>query len=163
VAKAVMELMPETMKGTLVEIGDLPFYNQDDEPNPPARWVAFRDRIRQCDGVLFFTPEYNRSVPGVLKNAIDVGSRPPGKSAWDSKPAAIVSASPGVMGGFGANHHLRQSLVALNVPTLAAPEAYIGGVAKLFDESGKLINDDTRALLQKFVTAYAALVERHAH
>lgn len=161
-AKAVVALMPEAMTGTLVEIGELPFYNQDDEPNPPVQWVTFRDRIRKCDGVLFFTPEYNRSVPAVLKNAIDVGSRPPGKSAWDGKPAAIVSISPGAMGGFGANHHLRQSLVALNVPTLPAPEAYIGGVAKLFDESGKLINDDTRAFLQKFVTAYAVLVERHA-
>jgi chromate reductase len=160
-AKAVMELLPETMRGTIVEIGDLPFYNQDDEPNPPAQWLAFRDRVRKCDGVLFFTPEYNRSVPSVLKNAIDVGSRPPGKSAWDNKPAAIVSVSPGAMGGFGANHHLRQSLVALNVPTLPAPEAYIGGVAKLFDENGKLINDDTRAFLQKFVNAYAALVERN--
>ena len=108
--------------------------------------------------VLFVTPEYNRSVPGVLKNAIDVGSRPYGKSAWDGKPGAVVSVSPGAIGGFGANHHLRQSLVFLNMPAMQQPEAYIGGADKLFDASGKLTNDGTREFLQKFMAAFAAWI-----
>ena len=111
----------------------MPIYNQDGDANPPAEWTAFRERIRAADAVLFVTPEHNRSVPAALKNAIDIGSRPYGKSAWSGKPGAVVSASPGGIGGFGANHHLRQSLVFLDVPAMAQPEAYIGGADKLFD------------------------------
>jgi chromate reductase, NAD(P)H dehydrogenase (quinone) len=125
---------------------------------PPGEWTAFRNRIRSAHAVLFVTPEYNRSVPSVLKNAIDVGSRPYGQSAWNGKPGAVVSASPGAVGGFGANHHLRQSMVFLNVPTMAQPEAYIGGADKLFDSSGKLVNDGTRKFLQDFMLAYEAWV-----
>lgn len=110
---------------------------------------------------MFVTPEYNRSVPGVLKNAIDIASRPYGKSAWDGKPAAVVSNSPGAMGAFGANHALRQSLVFLNMPTLQQPEAYIGNVGQLFsDASGNLANDQTREFLTKFVNAFAAWVAK---
>ena len=123
---------------------------------------SFRDSMRPVHAVLFATPEYNRSVPGVLKNAIDVGSRPSGKSIWDKKPAAIVSVSPGALGGFGANHHLRQSLVFLNMPPLQMPEAYIGGAAKLFDESGRLTNSSTRDFLSKYMQAFAAWVEKNA-
>jgi len=108
---------------------------------------------------LFVTPEYNRSVPAVLKNALDVGSRPYGSSVWDRKPGAVVSGSPGAIGGFGANHHLRQSLVFLNVPTMQQPEAYIGQVNKLFDEQGKLVSDGTRKFLQVFMQAFAHWVE----
>src|SRR5205085_8911310 len=108
------------------------------DEKPPSEWCNFRDQVRPCDGVLFVTPEYNRSVPGALKNAIDVGSRPYGQSVWDGKPGAVVSVSPGAVGGFGANHHLRQSLVFLNVPAMQQPEAYIGGAAELFDTDGKL-------------------------
>jgi chromate reductase len=111
--------------------------------------------------VLFVTPEYNRSVPGVLKNAIDVGSRPHGKSAWSGTPAAIVTVSPGAIGGFGANHHLRQSLAYLDMPTLAQPEAYIGNAGALFDDNGAITNDDRRKLLQKFVAAFASWIEKH--
>jgi chromate reductase len=111
--------------------------------------------------VLFVTPEYNRSVPAALKNAIDVGSRPYGKSAWDGKPGAVVSVSPGAIGGFGANHHLRQSLVFLNVPVLQQPEAYLGGADKLFDERGGIVNESTRGLLVKYLTAFAAWIERN--
>lgn len=114
------------------------------------------------DAVLFVTPEYNRSVPGALKNAIDVGSRPYGHSVWNGKPGAVVSVSPGAIGGFGANHHLRQSLAFLNVPTMQQPEAYIGGAGKLFDDSGKLINDDTRAFLKGFMEQFAAWIERQS-
>jgi chromate reductase len=158
VANALIELAPEGLKLSIFEIGQLPIYNQDGDDNPPAEWTAFRERVRAVDAVLFVTPEHNRSVPAVLKNALDVGSRPYGKSAWNGKPGAVVSASPSAIGGFGANHHLRQSLVFLNVPTMAQPEAYIGGADKLFDAAGKLTNDDTRKFLQGFLQSYAAWV-----
>ncbi len=162
-ANALIALAPQNLKPAIVEIGDLPLYNQDlDTASPPAEWTTFRDRLRQVQGVIFVTPEYNRSVPGLLKNAIDVGSRPYGKSVWDRKPAGVVSVSPGVIGAFGANHHLRQSLVFLNMPTLQMPEAYIGGADKLFDPGGTLVNDSTRAFLAKFMQAYGAWVEKHA-
>jgi chromate reductase len=159
-AKVLISLAPASMKLDIVEIGQLPFYNEDIETAvPPASWTAFRQRIKAADAVLFVTPEYNRSVPAVLKNALDVGSRPYGSSVWDRKPGAIVSGSPGAIGGFGANHHLRQSLVFLNVPTLQQPEAYLSRADKLFDERGKLANDGTRKFLQDFMQAFAKWVE----
>lgn len=158
-ANALMMLSPDSLALEIVEIGELPLYDQDLDDNPPAAWTEFRKRLIKFDGVLFVTPEYNRSVPGVLKNAIDVGSRPYGKSVWAGKPGAVVSVSPGAIGGFGANHHLRQSLVFLNVPTMQQPEAYIGNAANLFDESGNLANDSTREFATKFMHAFAAWVE----
>lgn len=155
VANALIELAPATLHLAHVEIAKPPIYNQDTDEAPPAEWTAFRERIRAADAVLFVTPEHNRSVPAALKNALDVGSRPYGKSAWNGKPGAVVSASPGAIGGFGANHHLRQSLVFLNVPAMPQPEAYIGGADKLFDPSGKLVNDGTRKFLQGFMAAFA--------
>jgi chromate reductase len=141
-ANALISLVPSSMKLEIVEIGQLPFYNQDLETTPPpAQWTAFRQRVMAADAVLFVTPEYNRSVPAVLKNALDVGSRPYGSSVWDRKPGAVVSGSPGAIGAFGANHHLRQSLVFLNLPTMQQPEAYVSHVDKLFDEHGELVND----------------------
>ena len=122
----------------------------------------FRERIRTADAVLFVTPEHNRSVPAALKNAIDIGSRPYGKSAWSGKPGAVVSASPGGIGGFGANHHLRQSLVFLDVPAMAQPEAYLGHADKLFGADGKLADDGTRKFLQAFMQAYAAWIAANA-
>ncbi|MEO7324342.1 MAG: NADPH-dependent FMN reductase [Dokdonella sp.] len=163
VAVALIGIAPASLQLEIVEIGDLPLYNADlDEATVPPAYTTFRERVRRAHGVLFVTPEYNRSVPGALKNAIDVGSRPYGKSVWSGKPAAIVSASPGAIGGFGANHHLRQSLVFLDMPALQQPEAYIGGVDKLFDESNKLTNDSTRQFLGRFMQAYAAWLERNA-
>ena len=156
VAHALAELAPAGMKLEIVEIGQLPLYNQDSDENPPAVFTEFRNRIKAADAVLFVTPEYNRSVPGVLKNALDVASRPYGQNAWNGKPGAVVSASIGAIGGFGANHHLRQSLVFLNVPTMPQPEAYIGTAEKLFDANGKLTDDGTRKFLTKFMQAYAA-------
>src|SRR5262249_30780058 len=144
-----------------VAIGTLHLYNQDLEAEPPPEWLAFRDRIRPLDGVLFATPEYNRSVPGVLKNAIDVGSRPFGQSVFAHQPAPVIHVSPGQYGGFGANHHLRQSCVFLDMPVMQQPEAYIAHANKIFDDSGKVV-DRTRELLQQFVTAYAAWVELFA-
>lgn len=160
VANAIVGLAPPSLKFEILEIGNLPLYNQDLDEIPPAPWTEFRERLKASDGVLFVTPEYNRSVPGVLKNAIDVGSRPYGKNVFDHKPGAVISVSIGTVGGFGANHHLRQSLVFLNVPTLQQPEAYIGEAAKLFDSSGKLTNDSTREFLRKFITSYSDWVDQ---
>jgi chromate reductase len=162
-AHAAMELAPPSLALSIVEIGDLPMYNQDFEgPGVPATFTTFRERVKRADGVLFFTPEYNRSVPGVLKNAIDVGSRPYGSNAWNAKPCAVISVSTGALSAFGANHHLRQSLVAVNMPTMQQPEAYIGGAEKLFDAQGKLINDGTRDFLGKILQAYSIWLERNA-
>jgi len=158
VANALAEVAPAELKLSIVEIAELPIYNQDGDESPPTAWTEFRVRIRRADAVLFVTPEHNRSVPAALKNALDIGSRPYGKSAWNGKPGAVVSASPGAIGAFGANHHLRQSLVFLNVPAMPQPEAYIGGVDKLFDANGRLINDGTRKFLQGFMQAYAAWI-----
>ncbi|MGA3127958.1 MAG: NAD(P)H-dependent oxidoreductase [Candidatus Korobacteraceae bacterium] len=162
VANALAELAPASLKLTIIEIGHLPIYNSDLDENPPAAWTTFRERIRTADAILLVTPEYNRSVPAALKNALDVGSRPYGKSVWNGKPGAVVSASPGAIGGFGANHHLRQSLVFLNVPAMQQPEAYIGGADKLFDANGKLANDGTCAFLRSFMQAFASWITANA-
>jgi chromate reductase, NAD(P)H dehydrogenase (quinone) len=161
-AKALIALAPPALRLEIVEIGQLPLYNQDDEANPPAASAAFKQQVQRADAVLFITPEYNRSVPGVLKNAIDIASRPYGHSAWSGKPGAVISNSPGAIGGFGANHALRQSLVFLNVPTMQQPEAYIAGVSGMFDDKGTLTNESTREFLLKFLAAYAQWVERNA-
>ena len=142
----------------IVEIAGLPLYNQDLDDSPPREWVEFRNKLKTFDGVIFVTPEYNRSVPAPLKNAIDVASRPYGQSAWSGKPAGIVSCSPGAMGAFGANHHLRQSLVFLNMPILQQPEAYIGNAAQLFNPAGGFANDSTQQFMGKFLNAYGELV-----
>ena len=163
VASAIAEVAPSSLQFSFVDIGSLPLYNQDlDTDNPPTAWTTFRDAVRPVDALLFATPEYNRSVPGVLKNAIDVGSRPYGKSVFDRKPGAVVSVSPGAIGGYGANHHLRQSLVFLNVPAMQQPEAYVGGADKLFDAAGNLTNDATKQFLTKFAAAFATWIERNA-
>lgn len=162
IARNLMKLFPSDYEVELVEIGNLPLYNEDiDTPeNVPAAYTEFRDQIKAADGVLFVTPEYNRSIPGGLKNAIDVGSRPYGQSAWNEKPAAIVSVSPGAISGFGANHALRQSLVFLNMPVLQQPEAYIGNVTKILDEDGN-VAEGTVGFLQSIVDAYVTLLNRY--
>lgn len=162
-AHALAEVAPASTQLEIVEIGQLPLYNQDDDTeSPPAPWASFRQKVKAADAVLFVTPEHNRSVPAALKNAIDVGSRPYGHSVWDGKPGAVMSVSPGAIGGFGANHHLRQSFVFLNIPVLQQPEAYIGAAADLFDTGGKLKNDSTRDFLKKFMASFAAWIEKTA-
>ncbi len=161
-AKALQALAPDSLSLEIVEIADLPLYNQDDDANMPAASAAFKKKIQEADALLFVTPEYNRSVPGVLKNAIDIASRPYGQSAFDGKPGAVVSVSIGAIAGFGANHHLRQSLTFLNVPVLQQPEAYIGNAGELFDDAGGLKKEDTKAFLGQFMTAFAQWVERNA-
>lgn len=161
IAKILMELAPKSLDMEIIEIGQLSFFNQDDEATPPQAWVAFREKLKQLEGVLLITPEYNRSVPAVLKNALDVGSRPYGENLWDGKPCAVVSASIGAIGGFGANHHVRQSCVFLNMPCMQQPELYLSYVDKLFDEKGKFINEGTRAFLGKFMEAFEGWVKMH--
>lgn len=160
-AKAIAVVAPPHLTFDFVDIGELPHFNQDLESTPPQPWIAFRDRVKAADAVLFVIPEYNRGIPGVLKNAIDVGSRPYGSSVWNGKPAAVVSNSPGAIGGFGAYHQLRQSLVFLNMPTVNQPETYIGGVGALFDANGELINEATSEFLKGFAQTFADGIERY--
>jgi len=161
VALALAELAPANLKLEIVEIGELPLYNEDiDGDSPPAAYSTFRQKVASSDAVLFVTPEYNRSIPAPLKNAIDVGSRPYGQSAWSGKPGAVISVSPGAIGGFGANQHLRQTFVFLDIHCLQQPEAYLGGAGNAFDESGKL-SESVKPFLQKFIDAYGQFVEQH--
>ena len=155
VAKSLCAMAHERLNCDIVEIGDLPLYNQEYDGNSPPEYERFRDEIRAADGVLFVTPEYNRGVPGVLKNAIDVGSRPYGKSVWNQKPAAIVTASPGSIGGFGANHQVRQACVFLNMPVMQHPEAYLGKVNDdSFDADGCLKDGPLKDIVVKLSKAF---------
>jgi len=164
IGKAVLSMAPQDFEFKTISLDDLPVYNQDfDDDGPvPEAYVKFRDEVRTLDGVIFITPEYNRSVPGVLKNALDVGSRPYGKSVWDGKPAAIFSNSPGAISAFGANHHLRQSLVFLNMPAMQQPEVYLSKVQELFDENGDVKEGTTKEFIQKAVEAYITWFKRNA-
>ncbi len=159
-ANEIISLAPESLELEIIEIGQLALYNEDLDENPPAEWVAFRQKIKDADGYLFFTPEYNRSVSAVLKNALDVGSRPYGKNNWGGKPGAVVSSSISALGGAIANHTLRQSLVFLDVYAMQQPEAYIGNTMSLFDENDNLKSEDTRAFLKGWVDAFAAWVHK---
>lgn len=160
VAHAMAGLAPGNLHFDFVEYGDLQPYNEDVEnAGAPPEWRRFRDAIRPKDAVLFVTPEYNRSMPGAFKNAIDVGSRPYGQSVWNGKPTAVATASPGSIGGFGANHHLRQSLVFLNMPVMQQPEAYIGHANTLFAPDGSIADDKTRAFFQSFVDGFVGWIE----
>ncbi|GLX12481.1 MULTISPECIES: NADPH-dependent FMN reductase [Pseudomonadaceae] len=161
-ALALADLAPQQLKLNIVEIGELPLYNEDIDVDPaPAAYTTFRNALKAADAVLFVTPEYNRTIPAPMKNAVDVASRPYGQSALSGKPAGVVSASPGAIGGFGANHHLRQALVFLDMPVLQQPEAYLGGAGNFFDESGKL-SDSIKPFLQKYIDTFAAWVEKTA-
>jgi len=162
IAHAVMARAPRHLDCQVIEIADLALYNEDLEEQPPAGWGAFRNAIRSADAVLFVTPEYNRSVPGCLKNALDVGSRPPGASVFDGKPAAVVSVTPYKLGAFGANHALRQTFVFLNMPVLQQPEMYIARAADLLDERGELKDADSAKLFERFILEFANFIERVA-
>ena len=162
VARSICALRGDNLDCSMIEIGDLPLYNQDydAQPQQPEAYVRFRTEVGSADGILFVSPEYNRGIPGVLKNAIDVGSRPYGKSVWDRKPAAIVTASPGSIGGFGSNHQIRQACVFLNMPVMQQPEAYLGHVTDdSFDESGCLKEGPLKDLVTKLAHAFHDWVE----
>jgi len=156
---ALSRLAPPSLSIRLLDITDLKMYNPDEEATMPEAWTRFREEVRRADAVLFGTPEYNRSIPGCLKNAIDVGSRPYAQNAWRGKPAAIISGSPGAMGGFGANHHLRQTLVAVGMPAMAQPEAYVGGVDKLLDAAGEIVKNETREFGTLFLGAFESWIK----
>ncbi|HYD38412.1 MAG TPA: NAD(P)H-dependent oxidoreductase, partial [Allosphingosinicella sp.] len=160
VARSICAFASDKLDCEIVEIADLPLYSQDYDAEAPEAYVRFREAIAAADGILFCTPEYNRGVPGVLKNAVDVGSRPYGSSVWDKKPAAIVSASPGAIGGFGANHQLRQACVFLNMPVMQQPEAYLGHVSDdSFDEDGCLKDGPLKDIVTKLAHAFHDWVE----
>lgn len=160
VGESLASLLPDGYEPVFIDISQIDMYNQDldDENTPPTSWSDFRAAVKKLDGLIFVTPEYNRSVPAVLKNALDVGSRPYGQNVWDSKPGLVVSVSPGAIGGFGANHHLRQSLVFLNVPTLQQPEAYIGNIVNLINEDGS-IKKDTMSYFKTIIDSYILFFE----
>jgi chromate reductase len=162
VVRAMQALAPVSIALDIVPLDALTLYNQDEDAAPPQSWVEFRQRVSLADAILFATPEYNRSVPGVLKNALDIGSRPYGQSIWSKKPAAILSVSPGPMGAFGANHHLRQSLVFLDMPTLQQPECYLGGVESLLDDQGHFLHSTTREYMVNFITHFETWIRRQA-
>lgn len=162
VCKLLMELLPEQFEAEFIELSDLTMYNQDldNAENLPGAWKAFRDKIREKDAFVFVTPEYNRSIPAVLKNAIDIASRPYTDNLWDGKPAAIFSQSPGKIGGFGANHHLRQVIAVLNMYTMQQPEAYIGGIAAQIDTEGNVTSESLKGFLVKFTNAFVKWANR---
>jgi len=161
-ANALIKLAPASINLEIVEIGALPLYNQDpdDEGSPLKEWEIFRNKMKTMDGFIFVTPEYNRSIPAPLKNAIDVGSRPYGKSIWGGKPGAVISSSPGAIGGFGANQHLRQTFVFLDIYCMQQPEAYVSSVNTLFDDNSNITNDKTEAFLRTYMESFAKWVER---
>jgi NAD(P)H-dependent FMN reductase/ketosteroid isomerase-like protein len=154
VAHALIAQAPASLDCRLVEIADLPMYNEDLDERPPEQWVRFRDAIRSSRALLFVTPEYNRSIPGCLKNAVDVASRPYGKSVLDGRPAGVVSVTPHKLGAFGANHAIRQTFVFLNMPVMQQPEAYVSNAGELFDSKGQLKSSDTREFLRQFMSAF---------
>jgi chromate reductase, NAD(P)H dehydrogenase (quinone) len=160
IANALTRLAPDTLKLNLVTLHDISFFNQDLEANPPADWVAFREKLQKSNGVLFVTPEYNRSIPGVLKNAIDVGSRPYGKSSFLGKPIGIVSNSPGPLGGVSAAKHLQNILPGISGPILGQPEIYLNGIGDAFDDKGELTKESLQKALKQYIDAFAAFVEK---
>jgi chromate reductase, NAD(P)H dehydrogenase (quinone) len=161
IANALAKLAPDTLKLDVVTLQGISFFNQDLEATPPADWLAFREKIQKSAGVLFVTPEYNRSIPGVLKNAIDVASRPYGKSSFLGKPTGIISNSPGPLGGVSAAKHLQNILPGISGSILGQPEIHLNGVGDAFDDKGHLIKEALQKVLQQYVNAFAAFVERH--
>lgn len=160
IAEAMIKMAPNTLSLDIVEIGDLPLYNEDlDNATPPESYTNLREKIRATDGVLIISPEYNRSIPAVLKNALDVGSRPYGKNVWNEKPTAVLTSSIGAIGGFGANHHIRQAITFLNMPCMQQPEAYLGNIAESFDEAGNL-TERSHQFVKNFIEAYDKWVRR---
>jgi chromate reductase, NAD(P)H dehydrogenase (quinone) len=161
IANALARLAPESVKFDVTTLHDISFFNQDLEASPPADWLAFREKLQKSNGVLFVTPEYNRSISGVLKNAIDVGSRPYGKSSFNGKPTGIVSNSPGPLGGVSAAKHLQNILPGICGAILQQPEIYLNGVSDAFDDKGELIKDALQKVLKQYADAFAAHVQKH--
>ena len=161
IANALAKLAPSSLKLEVVTLNDVSFFNQDLEANPPADWLALRDKVQKSEGVIFITPEYNRAIPGVLKNAIDVASRPYGKSSFLGKPMGIVSNSPGPLGGVSAAKTLQNVLPGISGPIMGQPEIYLNAVGDAFDDKGELTKESLKTVLQQYIDAYATFVERH--
>ena len=161
IANALAKLAPDSVKLSVVTLHDISFFNQDLEATPPADWLAFREKIQKSNGVVFVTPEYNRSIPGVLKNAIDVASRPYGKSSFLGKPIGIVSNSPGPLGGISAAKHLQNILPGISGVIMGQPEIYLNGVGDAFDDKGELIKESLQAVLKQYIDAYVAFIDKH--
>ena len=162
IANALAKLAPAALKLDVTTLNGISFFNQDLEAAPPADWLALREKLQKSDAVLFVTPEYNRSIPGVLKNAIDVGSRPYGKSSFLGKPIGIVSNSPGPLGGVSAAKHLQNILPGICGPILGQPEIYLNGIGDAFDDKGQLTKESLQKVLQQYLEAYAAFVEKQS-
>jgi len=160
IANALARLAPASLKLEVMTPHGISFFNQDLEANPPADWLAFREKLQNSHGVLFVTPEYNRSIPGALKNAIDVGSRPYGKSSFMGKPIGIISNSPGPLGGVSAAKHLQNILPGISGPIMGQPETYLNGVGDAFNEKGELTKESLQKVLETFLGAFAAWVEK---
>jgi chromate reductase len=160
IANAMAKLAPASLKLDVTTLHGLSFFNQDLEANPPADWVALREKLQVSNGVLILAPEYNRSIPGVLKNAIDVASRPYGKSSFLGKPIGIVSNSPGPLGGVSAAKHLQNIMPGISGPILGQPEIYLNGVGDAFDDKGELTKEALKTVLQQYLDAFAAFVEK---
>lgn len=161
IANALAKLAPSSLKLEVITPAGISFFNQDLEGAPPADWLAFREKLQRSNGVLFVTPEYNRSIPGVLKNAIDVASRPYGKSSFSGKPVGIVSNSPGPLGGVSAAKHLQNILPGISGPILQQPEIYLNGIGDAFDADGNLTKDSLKSVLLQYLEAFAAHVAKN--
>jgi chromate reductase, NAD(P)H dehydrogenase (quinone) len=161
VANALAKLAPSSLTLDVTTLHGISFFNQDLEAAPPADWLAFREKLQKSNGVLFITPEYNRSIPGVLKNAIDVGSRPYGKSSFNGKPTGIVSNSPGALGGVSAAKHLQNILPGISGVIMGQPEIYLNAIGAAFDDKGELISDAVQKVLQQYIDTFAVFVDRH--
>jgi chromate reductase len=159
VARGLVQLAPASLSMQIIEIGQLPLYDQDYDDDSPLAYVEFRNKIAASDAVLFVTPEHNRSMPAAMKNAVDIGSRPRGHNVWNAKAGAIISASPSMLGAYGATQHLRQSLTCLNIYCMPNPETYLSQADKLFDAAGEM-TETGQALLRRFIEAYANWVQR---
>ena len=161
IANALAKLAPASLKLDVTTLNGISFFNQDLEGNPPADWLAFRDKLQKSDGIVFVTPEYNRGIPGVLKNAIDVGSRPYGKSSFLGKPTGIISTSPGPLGGVSAAKQLQNILPGISGPIMGQPETYLNGIGDAFNDKGELTKEPLQKVLEAYLTAFAAFVEKH--
>jgi chromate reductase, NAD(P)H dehydrogenase (quinone) len=161
IGHALAKLAPASLKLEVITPAGISFFNQDLEAAPPADWLAFREKLQKSDGVIFITPEYNRAIPGVLKNAIDIASRPYGKSSFNGKPVGIISSSPGPQGGVSAAKNLQNILPGITGPIMQQPETYLNAIGDAFDADGNLVKESLKPVLQAYIDAFAAHVAKH--
>lgn len=160
IANEMIRLAPENLELKVVEIKDLTFFNEDIENSPPQAWTDFKNEIKNSDAVLFVSPEYNRTMPGVVKNAMEIGSRPPKDNSWKGKPGAVMTVSPGAIGGLGAHNNIREALTSLDIPTMQQPAAYIGGVKDRLLEDGITVNEATEKFIKTYLGAFELWIQR---